>query len=295
MKNLENTILNEVEELERRIKEGEDLNINEIKEIETKLESLDKIDTNLEYLLKHKLLKLRRKSLKNTNKATKWDLFCEDMDEIEGIEPIIQLIDFINERKDNAISKEELGELEAMYTNILPLIHEKLSAYDRDRAIKEFNKKIKLFNNRLSRVIEDDFGSWIKQLRLAKGYSLKDLENASGVTASYIHRIESGSRKTPSVPVAEKLAIGLGVSPDEFLRKLNLVSSDTVDRKIALTELIAKSTFTINEEQVTIEQKNTLLNVINSILNADWTADSKFNEGMNIVNEIDKFKATLNK
>ena len=295
MKNLENTILNEVEELERRIKEGEDLNINEIKEIETKLESLDKIDTNLEYLLKHKLLKLRRKSLKNTNKATKWDLFCEDMDEIEGIEPIIQLIDFINERKDNAISKEELAELEAMYTNILPLIHEKLSAYDRDRAIKEFNKKIKLFNNRLSRVIEDDFGSWIKQLRLAKGYSLKDLENASGVTASYIHRIESGSRKTPSVPVAEKLAIGLGVSPDEFLRKLNLVSSDTVDRKIALTELIAKSTFTINEEQVTIEQKNTLLNVINSILNADWTADSKFNEGMNIVNEIDKFKATLNK
>ena len=101
--------------------------------------------------------------------------------------------------------------------------------------------------------------------------------------------------RTPSVPVAEKLAIGLGVSPDEFLRKLNLVSSDAVDRTIALTELIAKSTFTINEEQVTIEQKNTLLNVINSILNADWTADSKFNEGMNIVNEIDKFKATLNK
>ena len=82
-----------------------------------------------------------------------------------------------------------------MYTNILPLIHEKLSAYDRDRAIKEFNKKIKLFNNRLSRVIEDDFGSWIKQLRKAKGYSLKDLENASGVTASYIHRIESGCKK----------------------------------------------------------------------------------------------------
>ena len=99
MKNLENTILNEVEELERKVKEGEDLDINEIKEIENKLEGLNEIDGNLEYLLKHKLLKLRRKSLKNTNKATKWDLFCEDMEEIEGIEPMIQLIDFINERK----------------------------------------------------------------------------------------------------------------------------------------------------------------------------------------------------
>lgn len=291
MKTLEKNLLNKVEELEKKIKEGENISIEEIKEIENKLDNLKEIDGNLEYLLKHKLLKIRRKSLKDTSKTTKWDLFCEDMEDIEGIEPILELIYFINDRKDDTISKEELSDLENRYGQVLPLIHEKLSTYDRDRAIKEFNKKIKLFNNRLSRVIEDDFGAWIKELRKAKGYSLKDLENASGVTASYIHRIESGSRKTPSVPVAEKLAIGLGVSPDEFLRTLNLVPHNNEDRNIALTELIAKSKFTINEEQVSIEQKNSLLNILNLIINSNWDEKNKVNESITIMNEIDKFKS----
>lgn len=294
MNNLENAIMKEVEELEVKVKDGQELDIDEIKALENKIDSLTDVDANMQYLLKHKVLKLRRKSIKGNEKITKWDLFCEDMEEI-GEKSILELIDYINERKDDTISKEELADLEARYNAVLPVILEKLSSYDRERAMKEFNKKIKLFSNRLSRVIEEDFGSWIKQLRLAKGYSLKQLEKASGVTASYIHRIEGGSRKTPSVPVAESLAIALGVSPDEFLRKLNLISSTPVDRNIGLGELIAKNSFTINDNPVSVEQKNALLALINTIIETPWTEQTKFSESGKILTKIDEFKSTLNK
>lgn len=293
MGNLGNTILNEIKELEIEVNNGKKLDEKILKQLDAQINSIESTDNQLKHSLKDKLLKLRRKSLVS-NKATKWDIFCADMIDIDGINPINELIDYINEIKDKTISKDELQSLEAKYSSVLPLIHEKLSDYDKDRAINEFNKKIKLFNNRLSRVIENDFGSWVKQIRLSKGLSLKELEILSGVTASYVHRLENGSRKTPSVPIVEKLAKGLGVSPDEFLRKLNLTSSNSTDRKIDLVELIAKSTFTIKGEAVNTEKKEALLNVMKMILDSEWSADTKFSDGMAVVNEVDKFRSKLN-
>lgn len=288
----EYVVLGKIEDLETKIAEGKKVTLDEIQGIEKELDSLTNVDNDMDYLLRHKILKVRRKSLKD---KTQWDLFCEDMQKYEGLKELQELINFINERKDDAITKEEIEELNNKFAKILELIqNSEISSYDRDRITREINKKIKLFNNRLSRVIEDDFGSWVKQLRKAKKYSLKQLEVLSGVTASYIHRIESGSRKTPSVPVAEKLAIGLGVSPDEFLRRLNLVSDDTnVDRNISLTELIAKNSFTINEKPVSHEQKNALLDVMNLILDFDWTDNTKLQESMQLINKMDKFKETF--
>lgn len=292
-----NEIKTKVEELEELLKNNEDIDIKDIESLESQLSSMDIAENSIEYLLRHKLLKLRKEVLqKSKEKLTKWDLFVDDIKKIEGFDEIKTLVEMIDERKDDTISKEELDIIEKEYSKILPELHSKFSSYERDRAVKEFNKKIRLFTNRLSRVIEEDFGAWIKQLRLQKGYSLKELESISGVTASYIHRIESGSRKTPSVPIAERLAIGLGVKPEQFLKMLNIstVNNDTEDVKdLPLAQALAITPFTINDEKATTAQKNAIIELVSKVLDIKWSNESKVQDSIELMSLIDGFKKVI--
>ena len=54
-------------------------------------------------------------------------------------------------------------------------------------------------------------GSWIKELRTARGLSQRDLGVRAGVTSAYITLLETGQRRNPTVLVAVRLADALGV------------------------------------------------------------------------------------
>lgn len=290
-----NEIRTRIEELEELQKNNNEINIDMISELEESLNAIEGTENSVEYLLRHKLLKLKKYSLRDTReKLTKWDLFVNDIDKVDGLEKVKELVAIIDEKKDETITKEELQTIEKMYAEILPELHTNMKGYERDRAIKEFNKKIKLFTNRLSRVIEEDFGAWIKQLRLQKGYSLKELESISGVTASYIHRIESGSRKTPSVPIAERLAIGLGLSPDEFLKRLNIASTgESIRDELPLAQALAVTPFTVNNEKATTAQKNVIIELINKVMSVKWSNETKVTDSIEVMALIDNFKKTI--
>ncbi|MEG0900257.1 MAG: helix-turn-helix transcriptional regulator [Oscillospiraceae bacterium] len=277
----------------------------QIEELEKKLNKVEgylkKLDDN-EFVALERLLKFQVNTIRNTankqndKKSTKWDMYVVESKKHKNWTPIHELIDFIEEKDTKNISEQDIEKIhERFVKEVMPFANKNLSPFNIDWTSKEFNKKLRIFKNRVSRVIEDDFGSWIRQLRKAKGYSLKDLEDASGVTASYIHRIETGSRKTPSIPVAEKLAIGLGVNPEEFLKKLNLSNTKT-EKKEMLTgfaETIAINSFTINGKKVTKDQKEQIINLFNSIINATWNEETKLQEGMQIINIVDNVKKSL--
>lgn len=294
----ENDIKLKITKWEEQLNNNEIINISELKELEEQV-SLSDLKNNTKVELCNKLVNLRVKTLNlirmktttETDRITFWQVFVEDMMALEGIDKIQDLIRVVDENKDKIIKKEEIEEIEQLYADCLPIAHEKLSTIYLGRFVKEVNKKIKLFNNRVSRNIEDDFGSWIKQLRLAKGYSLKELEKKSGVTSGYIHRLENGSRKTPSIPVAESLAIGLGVSPEEFLAKLNFSSPKSVNVNLSITELVALSQFTINGVKINRNQKTKLIDVLNLIISS--TPSSSFNDGVNLINKVNEFQKSL--
>lgn len=54
--------------------------------------------------------------------------------------------------------------------------------------------------------MKNNLGNLLKGLRKGRDYSLKDVEALSGVTASYVYRIEKGERKSPTVFILKKLA-----------------------------------------------------------------------------------------
>lgn len=59
------------------------------------------------------------------------------------------------------------------------------------------------------------FGEILRKHRVSQKYSLRDLEAISGVSASFIGRIERGET-SPSYEVIVKLSDALGIAPAEF-------------------------------------------------------------------------------
>lgn len=67
----------------------------------------------------------------------------------------------------------------------------------------------------------ESVGGYLKKAREQAGYSLRDLENISGVSFAHIRRIEQGENK-PSVDVLQKLVQPLELDIDELLAKFGI-------------------------------------------------------------------------
>lgn len=63
----------------------------------------------------------------------------------------------------------------------------------------------------------NDLGSRLHRLRKKRGYTLEELEERAGVSKSYIHDIENGKRKSPSISILRRLADALGVPLEVLL------------------------------------------------------------------------------
>ena len=70
------------------------------------------------------------------------------------------------------------------------------------------------------------FGPTVKQLRLEKGLSQKDLAKAVGIDFGYLSNIERSKVKPPSGDVVLRIAKELGVDKDELLVLARRVPSD---------------------------------------------------------------------
>lgn len=63
-----------------------------------------------------------------------------------------------------------------------------------------------------------NLGMYLRDIRKAKGFSLKKVEEEIEVSASYINRLEKGNRQNPSIYVLEKLSNFYGLDPKEIMK-----------------------------------------------------------------------------
>ena len=75
-----------------------------------------------------------------------------------------------------------------------------------------------------------EFRKYLEKLRLDKDYSMRQLAEISGVTASALSRIESGERKKPSPLVLKAIAPHLGVSYEHLMSKAGYIE-ETVEHE----------------------------------------------------------------
>lgn len=71
-----------------------------------------------------------------------------------------------------------------------------------------------------------DFGEKLQALRKRQRLSQKALACLSGVSPSYLSRVERGQRKTPHPSVLKKISLPLGVSEYDMLTIAGYISKD---------------------------------------------------------------------
>ena len=74
----------------------------------------------------------------------------------------------------------------------------------------------------------DNFGEYLKTLRLEKRLSLREVEQLSGVSASYLGLIERGQRPTPGAEILKKLAPAYNIPSRDLMRAAGYLKDEDV-------------------------------------------------------------------
>lgn len=80
----------------------------------------------------------------------------------------------------------------------------------------------------------------LKSLRSARGISVAELAEVSGVSPPYIWQIESGGKKNPSGEVLRKLAAGLGTTVADLLGTSLIIPEDSLKKAPHALRRLAK-------------------------------------------------------
>lgn len=219
-------------------------------------------------------------------RLTKWEQF-ELLAREKEWEPIIKLINKMNalevESKRHLESKQ-IEDLNSDFKKLLPYITTDIGVGYKWLIIREFEKRFRVYQKREERQVTTDFGNWLRSTRKQKGLSLKKLEELSGVSGAYIFRIEKGTRKTPSIPITEKLAVALGVPPKELLQMIGHSIDKENENVPELNQLVILNDYTINGHMLTTEQKNKIAKLIDKMFKEDWDDEALWYKGTELFN-----------
>lgn len=200
-------------------------------------------------------------------------IFWEDEESRERFKEIFELFD-----------KADGNETREIVDNIKSEVN-KLDKNDFKEEIHKFKSRIKILENRLNRRVSDDFGSILKHFREKKGLSLAELGSMTGVSASYISRIEGGRRRTPSYPIVERLAEALGIP---ITHLIDVASSDKGEAK-SLSEVLYGNRVKLSGDILSAKEKEKLLEIIKYISEMEWD-DNKHIEVLELIPLLDEFK-----
>lgn len=139
------------------------------------------------------------------------------------------------------------------------------------------------------------FGELIKRLRKERDVSLYDVERETGVSASYINRLERENRDNPSMEYVSRLSryygIPITVIQEFFPGAFNEVTSECEP----LDELIMKSEVFFANGKATIDVKLSLKKIVKLL--EDSIASEKPIRSLeaNLLEEVDKLKNKVNR
>lgn len=140
------------------------------------------------------------------------------------------------------------------------------------------------------REMPEKFASKLKFFRTIRGYSLEYLANMTQTSASYINRLERGERKAPSYPIVKKLADALNIEVYDLID----VPVPEVTPIRDILEFILWGEFTIQGKVVSRHIKESLMELLQTVLEAEWNEGSKYKESIQIMEKVNDFLKAVN-
>jgi len=122
----------------------------------------------------------------------------------------------------------------------------------------------------------NNFATTIKELRIKRDWSQRQLALSSGVSNTEINRLEKGERSKPSLTIISKLASAFGISVDELLSLSGITetkeSYKAPKKPKELIQLIEQENYTLNGQIATQEDRDKLSKIIEALY---WDAKEK--------------------
>lgn len=119
-------------------------------------------------------------------------------------------------------------------------------------------------------------GDVIKERRLAKGLSKRQLAEQAQISHSEVHRIENGERQNPSVPMLIAIAGVLGIPEDDILMLAGYKGSD---KDVPMIERVFP-------DLKTPKQQETAQKIIDGLARNSQLQDSQYDE---LVRQVDMY------
>jgi len=133
-------------------------------------------------------------------------------------------------------------------------------------------------------------GDLIRHARMKKNYSLRDLENITGISSSYIMRLEKGERRCPTIVVFKKLIEALDL---DMLQLLEMDEEQNSGKKRTISTLLLGNDFSIAGDLANRETKELLVALIEKIISAKWSENTKLRDLYEIMQKVEELKAKL--
>lgn len=109
-------------------------------------------------------------------------------------------------------------------------------------------------------------GDNVKKFRERAGYTIRQLEDLSGVSKSVISELESGKSNNPRFKTIDKLATALNVAP-ELLNEMEYEHEYIItDVREAFEIILSQEKLILNGEALTAEAKRQLVNSVKMAL-----------------------------
>jgi transcriptional regulator with XRE-family HTH domain len=96
---------------------------------------------------------------------------------------------------------------------------------------------------------EQPLGEFLRTIRVSIPLSLREAEEASGVSNAYLSQLEQGKISKPSPHFLHKLAAAYGVSYDALMERAGYITKSATPRLTGRLPTFAKEKLTADEEQ----------------------------------------------
>lgn len=263
-----------IEAIEKVSQEPNAKKIDKVRKLEKLLSSsimeLHKEDRGvLEDMIVRQLYQGQRQYIEN---LTRWE-FALQRAEDKGVSRHFEILDDIinkseEEMKKHASSGSSPEDYVELQQELLDHLNEVWAELDKelknDDSISEFyedffkrelQRKREVIERHIKYFQDNKFGEWLAGLRHNKNWSLAQAAKETGVSSSYIHRIEKGTRGIPSVAKLDQLAKGFGVPTTEMI---TMASSGIKE----IGDYIEEGAFLVNEELVTDKVKMNIADLL---------------------------------
>ena len=142
----------------------------------------------------------------------------------------------------------------------------------------------------MSKEISAEFGRLVKRLREKRGLSYHQLATETGISASYLLRLENGDRRSPSLKVAFALANVLDMSIEQLKESVD-ASTYEESKRVKLEELLLYChNLTINDKVIDSDFKERILDLINLIITSNSKSTFEVEDQILVMNAAEALK-----